>query len=137
MVRPPGITCQLCPMVFSDQSAINAHYDTAHTQSSTPRPEHPDAKLACTMCGRKFVKAHHVKRHLATVHGIGDVQSFQCDVCSKPFKEKANLKAHLSRVHGIGNVKTFQCYQCSKTFKHKADLKRHLHGIHGAVNVSM
>ena len=82
--------------MFSDQSAINAHYDTAHAQSSSSvRPEHPDARYECEVCGRKFIRNYHLKRHLAAVHGVGDVKTFQCGVCSRVFKEKRALTKHL------------------------------------------
>ena len=97
---PAGIQCQICYMTFSDQSAINAHYDTAHAQS-TGRPERPDARYECDVCGRKFTEKCSLKRHTSTVHGVGDVKTFECDLCSKVFKEKGNLTKHLRRVHKI------------------------------------
>ena len=121
-------------MMFSDQSAISAHYDTAHAQSSSrpPRPEHPDARHECEVCGRKFVEKYHLKNHLSTVHGVGEVRTFQCDVCSRVFKEKGALTRHLNIVHGIGDVKTFQCDICSRVYKRKADLNRHITIVHSA-----
>ena len=92
-VWPPGIQCQICHMTFSDQSAISAHYDTAHTLG--PR----NARFECEVCEKKFTQKCDVKRHLSTVHGVGDVKTFECDVCSKVFKEKSNLTKHLRRVH--------------------------------------
>ena len=85
-------------MMFSDQSAISAHYDTAHAHSSG-KPEHPDARHGCEVCGRKFVYKKDLNRHLSTIHGVGDVKTFECGVCSKVFKEKSNLTKHLRRVH--------------------------------------
>ena len=64
----PGIQCQLCHMMFSDQSAISAHYDAVHGKA-----EHPDARHPCHVCDRKFVERRNVKRHLAKAHGIGDL----------------------------------------------------------------
>ena len=128
-----GIQCQICRMMFSDQSAISAHYDTAHAQSSGSRPEHPDARHECEVCGRKFTEKHHLRRHLSTVHGVGDFQSFQCNVCSYVSKHKHNLKTHLSRVHGLGGVKTADCEVCSKVFKSKQSLKQHIQRAHSQV----
>ena len=92
-------------MTFSDQSAISAHYDTAHAQSGgSSRPEHPDARHECEVCGRKFTEKCSLKRHTSTVHGVGDVKTFQCDICSRVFKEKADLTRHLNTVHAIGDV---------------------------------
>ena len=131
----PNIQCQLCPMTFSDQSAISAHNDTAHVHSNTrapppPRPEHPDAKYPCEVCGRKFTTSSHMRKHMITVHGIGDVKTFQCDVCSKTFKEKDKLKRHLSAVHRLGDVTMFLCQLCPKVCMYKSNLKRHIAFVH-------
>ena len=121
--------------MFSDQSVISAHYVTAHAQSSSSssRPEHPDATRECEVCGRKFTNKRNLRRHLSTVHGVGDFQSFQCNVCSYVSKHKHNLKTHLSRVHGLGGVKTADCEVCSKVFKSKQSLKQHIQRAHSQV----
>ena len=75
-----GIQCQICHMMFTDQAAINAHYDTAHATTA----DHPEAIHECEVCGRKFVHKSDLKRHLSTVHGVGGVKSFQCNVCLYP-----------------------------------------------------
>ena len=87
-------------MMFSDQSAISAHYDTAHAQSSG-RPEHPDARYGCEVCGRKFTRKYDLKTHLSAVHGVGDVKTFQCDLCSRVFKRKGDLERHVQNVHNV------------------------------------
>ena len=127
-----AIQCQICHMTFSNQSAINVHYDKAHAQSSgrPPRPEHPDARHECEVCGRKFTDKGNMRRHLSTVHGVGDVKTFKCDICSRVFKEKSTLTKHLNTVHLIGNVKNFQCDVCSRVFKRKDHLKDHLKNVH-------
>ena len=97
-VWPQGIQCQLCPMTFSDQSAINAHYDTAHAQKSF-RSERPDAKHPCEICCRKFTTPHWLRHHLSAVHGVGDVKTYKCDVCTRVFNQKSNLATHMKRKH--------------------------------------
>ena len=80
---PPGIQCQVCHMTFSDQSAVNAHYDTSHAQSNTrrppARPEHPDARHKCEVCGGKFMQKSNLSLHLRTVHNA-DLPRPECDV---------------------------------------------------------
>ena len=95
-----AIQCQICHMTFNDESAISAHYDTAHAQGSG-RPEQFHAKHECEVCGRKFTRKPHLRRHLSTFHSVGDVKTFQCDVCPRVFKHKHHLKDHLKRVHKV------------------------------------
>ena len=88
-------------MTFSDQSAISAHYDTAHAHGSS----RPDARHECEVCDRKFTEKRSLKRHLSSVHGVGEIQMFPCDVCTRVFKEKHHLKRHMSTVHRTDDAK--------------------------------
>ena len=118
-------------MTFNDQSAINAHYDTAHAQSTGhSRPERPDARHECEVCGRKFTVKRSLSKHLLAVHGVGGIQTFQCDVCSQLFREKSSLRRHMAAAHELVDVKTFQCEFCFKVFNQKGNLNRHLRNIH-------
>ena len=132
MMWPPGIQRQLCPMTFSDQSAISAHYDIAHVRDHNrpQRPEHPDAKYPCGVCGRKFTHISNMRKHKRTVHGVGNVKTFQCDVCARVFKTNPHLRRHLSGVHGLGDVKMFPCDLCSYVAKQESDLKKHVRRVH-------
>ena len=122
-------------MMFSDSTAISAHYDTAHAQSSSSysRPEHPDARHECEVCGRKFTQRAYLNTHLRAVHNVGDTQTFKCDVCAYVTKYKSDLKRHLSHVHGFGDVQTAQCDICSKIFKSKMRLQQHIRRCHKQV----
>ena len=91
-----AIQCQICHLTFNDQSAISAHYDTAHAQG--PRNE---ARFECEVCKKKFTSKGNLNIHLAAVHGIGDVKTFQCNICSRVFKHKHVLKNHLKNVHKV------------------------------------
>ena len=94
-----AIQCQICHLTFNDQSAISAHYDTAH--STTVRAKPGEGTFECDVCGKKSIDRYKLKRHLSTIHGIGDVKTFQCDVCSLVFKHKHVLNRHLKRVHNV------------------------------------
>ena len=96
---PPGIHCQLCHMAFEDQSAINAHYDTAH--GDTARARRGEGTYECELCGKKLSEKRWLKHHMATMHGVGDVKTFQCDICSHVFNHKGNLSVHMKRVHKV------------------------------------
>ena len=79
-------------MMFSDQSAISAHYDTVHNAVKEKLHE-------CDVCGKKLATAKSVKYHKAHAHGIGEVRSYSCDVCARVFRDKSNLSKHLKNVH--------------------------------------
>ena len=95
----PGIQCQLCRMTFYDQSAINAHYDSAHSQTTDRARRTGEGTYECDVCGRKLSRKVDLRRHMATVHAVGDVKKFQCDICSREFTLKFNLKTHMKNVH--------------------------------------
>ena len=82
-------------MMFSDQSAINAHYDTAHAQGS----DNPNAKYECTVCGKKVTSKKSLKQHMTNVHGLGEKRSFSCDLCSYVTSYKHDLNRHVKIVH--------------------------------------
>ena len=96
---PQGIQCQLCHLMFNDQSAISAHYDTAHAQSG--RNKASEGTFECEVCGKKVTRKPSLLHHMAIAHGMGDVTMFQCDICSRTFNKKANLRAHVKNVHKL------------------------------------
>ena len=118
---------------FSDQSAISAYYGTAHVQSSTtaplpPRPEHPDARHECEVCGRTFAFKRNVTRHLRTVHSA-DGPRHECEVCGRKYTQKGNVSEHLRTVHSADGPR-HQCEVCGRKFTTKSSLMKHLRTIH-------
>ena len=133
-VWPPGIQCQICHKTFSDQSTICADYDTAHAQSNTrapppPRPEHPDARHKCDVCGRKFTTKSNLRHHLKNVHNP-DGPRYECEVCGKRFTQKGSLGLHLETVHSADGS-SHECEVCPRKFKQKSGLTFHRRTVHG------
>ena len=83
-------------MMFGDQSAISAHYDTVHAQG-----RRNEARFECEVCEKKFTQKSSLTRHMSMVHGVGDVKTFHCDICSHVSKQKQDLKKHLRNVHKV------------------------------------
>ena len=147
--------CQLCLMTFSDESAISAHYDTAHAQRSSRR-EHPDASYECKVCGKKFTRMNILKRHLATVHSA-DRARHECHDCGRKFTNKRKMKLHVRTAHKNGSkvrarrtvtqpksslrsrvdaaraadAPKYECEICAKTFNRRNNLSIHRNIAHG------
>ena len=80
--------------MFSDHSALGAQYDTAHATGPSTERRHE-----CELCGKKYVKKQALKLHMADVHGIGKLKTFQCDYCATAFKQKVHLQGHMKSMH--------------------------------------
>ena len=91
-----SIQCQLCHMTFSDQSAINIHYDTAHSQQ--PR-QVATYQYPCDLCDKRFASKNGLKLHAASAHGVGNVTKNKCDICGREFAQKSTLNRHIKQVH--------------------------------------
>ena len=94
-----GLQCQICHVMFLDQSAINAHYDTAHT-GTFQRAKPGEGAHACDVCDKRFSSKPYLRHHMAKSHGVGEVEKFQCDLCSRVFGHKSHLNRHIRQIHG-------------------------------------
>ena len=73
--------------------------------------EHKAIRYDCEICCKQFKRKGSLSRHLAGVHGQGELEVYKCDVCSKEFKQKSHLKTHLKNLHGIDSPPVRVIYQ--------------------------
>ena len=91
---------------------------------------HQAGEIICTMCPYKTEKRFSVKRHLAEVHGIGQVfQCNQCDYKTGGASGRGHLKLHMMRHN---QEKNFLCDQCEFGTYEKTRLKEHYNNRHGS-----
>ncbi|ODV94101.1 hypothetical protein PACTADRAFT_22902, partial [Pachysolen tannophilus NRRL Y-2460] len=50
----------------------------------------------CPLCGGKFQRPEHVKRHMRS---HSSEKPFVCGVCNKKFNRNDNMKAHERKIH--------------------------------------
>ena len=68
----------MCHMTFVDESALIAHYDTAHA----PSPDRPHSlRLEFEISGTKSGELSSKRRHLRSASATCDVKMLQCDLC--------------------------------------------------------
>ena len=85
---------ELIPKNFKPRSRKDPNKDC----STTILTKDPLDLRLCPICGRKFYRAEHLKRHLTSVHSLE--KPFECDSCGKKFTRKDNLNQHQKRKHG-------------------------------------
>lgn len=93
------------PVANGDENGIaSASEDDAppkrrgRKQSTTDDPSKP---YGCQVCGVRFRRQEHLKRHIRSVHTKD--RPFQCKDCGKLFSRSDNLTQH-QRTHGAGAV---------------------------------
>ncbi|GBM03524.1 Zinc finger protein 28 [Araneus ventricosus] len=107
---PEMITvCMLCQKAFKNHIIYRKHL----------RLHSDKAQHHCHICGKNFLKKHHLQSHLQT-HAK---HQYQCPYCHKRFSQKGNLNQHL-KFHATKKV--FKCTFCDKDFFQQEHLKAHL-----------
>jgi len=61
--------------------------------------EDPSKTFVCDICGRRFRRQEHLKRHYRSLHT--QEKPFECSECGKKFSRSDNLAQH-ARTHGNG-----------------------------------
>ena len=98
--KASGIKCQICHVVFLNQSAITDHYNSEHKGLAIAHyAQRGQGAHACDVCDKRYTTKQSLQRHRATVHAVGEALTFKCDVCSREFNVKSNLFAHIKRMH--------------------------------------
>lgn len=63
--------------------------------------EDPSKTFVCDVCGRRFRRQEHLKRHYRSLHTTQ--KPFECSECGKTFSRSDNLAQH-ARTHGSGAI---------------------------------
>ena len=98
--------------MFSTFGQLNKHKKAVHVLKS----------VKCDQCNYRAKRMSVLKRHIKTVHDVGD-DYFKCDLCDYQGR-KHHLKIHKESVHE--NNKNWFCKACPYSTYRKADFQQHM-----------
>lgn len=92
----------------NDNAGASGSDEKTTPQQSTSRrgrkqslTDDPSKTFMCPVCGRRFRRQEHLKRHTRSIHT--DQKPFKCQECSKTFSRSDNLTQH-QRTHTSGSI---------------------------------
>ena len=81
--------------------------ETEEVSDSSKEPERP---FPCEVCGRKFIRATHLRRHMRIHTGE---KPFACHICGRRYARGDYLRAH---IHAHRRDKIHKCKHCGEVF---------------------
>ncbi|XP_049545288.1 PR domain zinc finger protein 5-like [Anopheles darlingi] len=105
--------CQLCPLRFSTQTAMNSH-EYIHKK---------DIRHCCDICGVNLSSKRNLKYHQRAVHEGGIEKLHPCNVCGRRFAIPSMLKSHMNTHTGH---RPYSCVYCNRVYGSGGDLVEHV-----------
>lgn len=117
-VTDPKITCKICNQTFACKQTLARHKKT--------HQENLKNKL-CTFCGKGFLRADDLKRHIRIHTGE---RPYACQLCPKKYKQSSELKDHVKSHSDASYV----CTECGKSLASRNGLYVHMKVHRGEKN---
>lgn len=84
----------------------------------------PDRPYPCEVCGRKFIRATHLRRHMRIHTGE---KPFACHICGRRYARGDYLRAH---IHAHRRDKIHKCKHCGEVFHDLTRFADHCRQVH-------
>lgn len=84
----------------------------------------PDRPYPCEVCGRKFIRATHLRRHMRIHTGE---KPFACHICGRRYARGDYLRAH---IHAHRRDKIHKCKHCGEVFHDLTRFADHCRLLH-------
>ncbi len=84
----------------------------------------PERPYPCEVCGRKFIRATHLRRHMRIHTGE---KPFACHICGRRYARGDYLRAH---IHAHRRDKIHKCKHCGEVFHDLTRFADHCRLIH-------
>ncbi|KAL5491040.1 hypothetical protein EMCRGX_G016255 [Ephydatia muelleri] len=114
-------------IVVMENMDDNGYQDDVGLQDQEPEPE-PDRPFICDICGRKFIRATHLRRHVRIHTGE---KPFACHICGRRYARGDYLRAH---IQAHRRDKIHKCKHCGDMFQDLTRFADHCRIVHRDVN---
>ena len=110
---------QVVSQILKSESLLNEA-----SNSNKPPPESIERPFHCEVCGRKFIRSTHLRRHMRIHTGE---KPFSCHICGRKYARGDYLRAHINahrrdRVH--------KCKHCNEIFHDLTRFANHCRLVH-------
>lgn len=102
--------------------------DTTYGSDTGLQEQEPDRPFVCEMCGRKFIRATHLRRHVRIHTGE---KPFACHICGRRYARGDYLRAH---IQAHRRDKIHKCKHCGDMFHDLTRFADHCRIMHRDVN---
>lgn len=110
------------------EQQISQHSLFAEMVSDQLTQAEPERQFSCEVCGRKFIRATHLRRHMRIHTGE---KPFGCHICGRRYARGDYLRAH---IHAHRRDKIHKCKHCGEVFHDLTRFADHCRLLHKDVN---
>lgn len=133
--QPPGQELQVASATTAIMENGNGFEDIEQSQSHASKGEgggggaedpsvEPERPYPCEVCGRKFIRATHLRRHMRIHTGE---KPFACHICGRRYARGDYLRAH---IHAHRRDKIHKCKHCGEVFHDLTRFADHCRLLH-------
>ena len=120
-INPQLDAAQVVSQILRSESLLNEASGSSSNKQSNEAIERP---FVCDVCGRKFIRSTHLRRHMRIHTGE---KPFSCHICGRKYARGDYLRAHINahrrdRVH--------KCKHCSEIFHDLTRFANHCRQVH-------
>ena len=108
------------PELISDHTNdVQISVSSAEGENEVECHTEPDRPFPCSVCGRKFIRATHLRRHMRIHTGE---KPFFCHICGRRYARGDYLRAH---IHAHRREKFHKCRVCGEVYHDLSRFSNH------------
>ena len=114
-----SVTVQSNDQIAGDNNTLQIAIGNVEGANEVECQTEPDRPFPCSVCGRKFIRATHLRRHMRIHTGE---KPFFCHICGRRYARGDYLRAH---IHAHRREKFHKCRVCGEVYHDLARFSNH------------